>query len=281
MISLPAAALFAGILGLVAGIRPGAAQERPSEEALRAIEAAGRRIAGYHEAVARARERFQKQAPDMAPSTRFVVVDRHGAWRVIVMRPVEGEAGAKGWQMQAEIGFNPKAGEVTTIERFNPPRQAPSDALGVQHAIEAASAIISLHVAEAKAPFQEAAFKEPDKTFVVYLQPATERSTAARFGSDLLANVSGDGMKVLKARAMHRAAAWVPVPSSATGEPTLHSHIEGEMPTETDLAVVIEHPGLAPHLVLTPRHMFRIDEAGVITYLGPNQVPPASPGGAR
>jgi hypothetical protein len=279
-----AIALFTGLLCLAGGapqeFSPAAAGERPSEEALRAIETLGRRIASYHEALARARERLPREGADLRQGIRLVVVERGGAWKVIVMRRGEGDAAAQGWKMLAEIGFNAKAGEVTTFQRFAPPKQAPSDALAALQAIDVVTGTIALHLPLARAPFAEAVFREPDKSHMVYLQPATEVAAEARFGADIRSQVSSDGTKVLKSSPLHGTAAWVAVSPSPRGEPTLHSHVEGDLPTETDVALVIENPKLAPHLVLTPRHMFRIDAAGAITYLGPNQVPPAPPGAA-
>lgn len=276
-----AASILAAVLGLAASAPPGVAQDRPSEEALRDVERLGLRIASYHEAVVRARERFKGPGTDTTEPAQFIVVARNGTWKVIVMRPAPSDAGAGKWQMLMELGFNPKAGEVTTIQRFLPPRQAPADALTLRRAIEVASSLIALRVPGAKAPFLEAAFKEADKTYSVYLQPAPERPAAPRFGSDLHSTVSADGTKVLKSRALHGSGDPVTVQPGAAGEPTLHSHVEGDLPAETDVALVKEHPQLAPHLVLTPHHMFRIDQAGAITYIGPNEVPPVPPGGAR
>ena len=272
------AGLFALVLTVLAATAY--AQDRPSEDALREIETRGRRIAGYHEAVNRARQRFQGLVPDeQRAAARFVVVDRNGAWKVIALMSSGTDPGSKSWQMLAEFGFNPKAGEVTTVERFLPPRQAPTDAMVLMRAIDVSASMIGLHVPDARAPFLEAAFREPDKTYTVHLQPVPEKPGAARFGGDLLAQISSDGSKLLKAQPAHGSSPMVEVSPGAAGEATVHSHVEGDLPTETDVALVLDHPKIAPHLVLTPRHMFRIDQAGAITYLGANPVPPAAPGG--
>lgn len=274
------AAPLVGILGLGAIAPLAMAQDRPSEEALRDLEARGRRIAGYHEAVARARERF-KPLPDPNQEVQHVVVDRNGSWKVIVMSRAGDASVAKGWQMLAEIGFNPKAGEVTTLERMLQPRQAPADAAIAQRAIELSRSMMVLHVPDAKPPYLEAVFREPDKSLVVYLQPYPEKPGSARLGGDLIAQISPDGQKLFKARAPHGSAAWVEVSPGPKGEPTVHSHPGDDLPAETDVALAIENPKLAPLLVLTPRYMFRVDQAGAITYLGLNTVPPAAPGGTR
>ena len=61
--------------------------------------------------------------------------------------------------------------------------------------------------------------------------------------------VSGDGMQAGEVRPLHDATVTVAVSSRPGGSPTLHTHAQSDLPTETDVAVVLEHPGLAPLLV--------------------------------
>ena len=43
------------------------------------------------------------------------------------------------------------------------------------------------------------------------------------------------------------------VPDRPTDEPTVHTHRDHDLPTATDVALVIKNPNLAPHLVLIER----------------------------
>ena len=70
---------------------------------------------------------------------------------------------------------------------------------------------------------------------------------------------------------LHAEATSVALPGGASSGPTVHTHLEEDLPTVTDVALVLRNPNLAPHLILTPRHIFRIDAEGVISYLGSNQ----------
>lgn len=277
----PAVRILIAVLALHA-LATGAAadpQPAPNEDGLRALEAGGRRIAAYHEAARRTLHSYREQADEIAETTRQVVLERAGATRVIFVRKVPGDE-ARGWLMVAEAGFNSRIGEVTSLLQHEPARPAPAEALAALRALDVARAAAVAREKEAMPPFQEAVFREKDKTFTVVLQTRPEGSVSVRFGSDLVLKISGDGMQVSNIKAPHgTTSVSVPVPLRAGSDPTLHSHIEGDLPTETDVAVVLERPALAPHLVLTPRYMFRIDEGGGITYLGPNPVPPAAPGG--
>jgi len=77
--------------------------------------------------------------------------------------------------------------------------------------------------------------------------------------------------------AAHSTTTDVPLAGRAAGQPSLHSHASGDLPTVGDVALVRMHPSLAPHLVLTPHSIFRIDAEGSITWLGPNPVPGSAP----
>lgn len=259
------------------------AQDRPEETALRAIEMQGRRIASYHEAIARAKEKYAADDSEDAAGVKAVVVDRSPNFKVIFLRLNKVEEVAKGWLMVAEAGFNPKAGEVTAMQVYNPPKTAPNDALIVQRAIQNARTAAEQRTKEGRPPFDEAVLKNDDRTFTVFLTSRTPDAATVRFGGDFEAQMSGDGNQAMRVAGLHgTAAATVPIPAHTGGDATLHTHIVGDLPTATDVALLIEHPKLAPHIVMTPRYMFRLDAGGGITYLGPNPVPPAAaPGGRR
>jgi hypothetical protein len=91
--------------------------------------------------------------------------------------------------------------------------------------------------------------------------------------------VTADGTHLTEFAPTHGPGEAVDVAPGDGTTPTLHTHASVDLPTATDVAQVIDHPGVAPHLVLTPHWMFRITADGVITWLGPNAVPPVTHGG--
>ena len=103
--------------------------------------------------------------------------------------------------------------------------------------------------------------------YFVQTDPQNERETFARLLAD---------PQVLSVEPLHSNATSVALAPRAAGQPTLHTHDQGDLPFPTDVALVLRHRALAPHLVLTPRFMFRIDSEGVVTWLGPNTLPPPS-----
>jgi hypothetical protein len=258
----------------------------PTADALQAITMGAKRIASYHEAVARARDRVRKDDPALADAVRYLVVLRGSAWHVLVLQKNTAPATeARSWLVLADAGFLPAAGEVTTYQKYEPMKPVPPDAVAMLQALDVALASAAKSEPDVSPPFEEAIFKSATRggPITVYLQTKPASPGTARFGSDIRADLSPDGaqMKIIEALHTGKESTAVAVPKQGGGEPPLHQHEEGDLPTDTDVAVVLDHPALAPVLVLTPRFMFRIGEGGVITYLGPNPVPPVDAGGGQ
>lgn len=258
---------------------PPVAFARPTPEELQAVTENGRRIAAYHEAVAKSRAALAAQHPEVAEA-RAVVVDRNGVPHVSFF--LRDETGPQPrWVLIADVVYQARAGEVGATVFPDRAKAPPADAVTHLRAIEAARAGATTKPGGPIAPWDEAVFKEKTGgAYVVYLQTQAAPNTA-RFGSDARLRISGDGMQVGEMIVLHGETTTVPVPARAGASPTLHSHAQGDLPTDTDVAVVLEHPTIAPHLILTPHHMFRIEPDGRVSYLGPNAVPPAAPGGSR
>lgn len=110
----------------------------------------------------------------------------------------------------------------------------------------------------------------------VYLLQGTTEPGRAVMGGDFRIRTDREGRQLVEARRLHRSALTLPAdaecgegasqPASRCG--TLHSHVLGELPTETDVATVINHPEMAPHHVLGPTWAFRIGADGAIEPIG-------------
>jgi hypothetical protein len=261
---------------------PGAAPagDRPADEMLRAAESDGHRIASYHEAIAKALVRAGEKNRDLLEDTRTIVVNRGGIWHVVFLRQVITASVTRGLMAVADAVFQPRAGDLSAFQAFDPPRVSPTDA---QAALRAGDNSISK--AQQGMPggtsFDEVILRDGQGPWTVYLQRRSSVVGMALIGGDFLATVSPDGTQVTGIKPIHDKSVDDSVPLAKSGSPTLHTHPVGDLPTATDVALVLEHPALAPHLVLTPRWMFRIEEGGRITYLGPNSVPPVATGGVH
>ena len=254
--------------------------DRPADEMLRAVETEGRRIATYREAIDKARAQAREKNPDLLEGTRMVVVNRSGTWHVVFLRQVTTAGVTKGLMAVADAVFNPRAGDLSAFQAFDPPRASPSDA---QAALRAGDSSISRgqQGLPGGTTFEETMMRDGQGPWTVYLLRRPTVPGTVSIGGDFVATVSPDGTQVTDIKPIHDKSVGDSVPLAKSVSPTLHMHPSGDLPTATDVAMVLEHPALAPHLVLTPRWMFRIEESGAITYLGPNSVPPVASGGAH
>jgi hypothetical protein len=262
------------------GIGPGAPlcdEPSPLVDQLREIEAEGRRIALYFVALAAAQDEFDRKAPAGAVSDRQVIVARRDGWHVLFVTDPDPRKIKEKPKLVAEVVFNPKTSHIRTFRYVEDPRSVPGIAWDHLLAVESAR-LAGAAAEDANPPFDAAIFFEQGLTFRLYLTP-TPADGMIRFGGDFLMTVERNPVSVTSIESLHAATWPVALPAVATDEPTAHSHLENDLPTATDVALVMAWPTLAPHLVLTPRYLFRIDADGTIGYLGPSEPLDAASGG--
>lgn len=274
---------------LAATMGPARAQDdRPSEESLRQLQERGRTIALYLDAVERGLKRFTQQSGQSKPPDRtMAIVDRDG-WRVLFLKDLALDAAPsgpkKGLLLMGETSFSPDARDVGDLRLMLPPHAATASAQSYARALGLAETAVAA-IPDAGRPFEDAVVREKDGTFTVYLyshkpekeEPVEGSSGSVTFGRDFLVRVAASGRQVTSVDLLHTRPAAVSIAPRPAGQPTMHTHQEGDLPTPTDVALVMRNPVLAPHLVLTPRSMFRIDVEGGVTWLGANPIPGGSP----
>jgi hypothetical protein len=271
------------LLGWATGAARGGAalaQDRPPDADLQLVEQRGREIAFYIMASSKAAERLKREGSAIATPDQTLVVNGREGLRVLFLKNPDPATGQKGFLVLAETGFDPTSGDVGNLSPVVPPKTAPGITLAYTRALDTARGAAASRP-EAKPPFDEAVIKEADGTFLVYLKTRLEAAWLVRAGDDLVVRVSSNGRQAVSIDALHSEAAALPLAERPPGQPTLHEHKKGDLPTPTDVAIILLHPNLAPHLVLTPRYMFRIDAQGHITFLGPSPsrtAPPAATG---
>ncbi|OLC54345.1 MAG: hypothetical protein AUH92_04185 [Acidobacteria bacterium 13_1_40CM_4_69_4] len=270
-----------------------AEDSRPSDETLRSLQERGRTLFLYLQAVERAGDLLKKRASEGVRPDRTVIIPDRAGWQVVFLQDLSKESTPtgpkKGMVQVAETTFSPDAGQVGDLTIMDPPHAAPATAQSYARALEQAeSATVSRP--DAGSPFEDAVIREKDATFTVYLISHRDEDGAAgaravppagsvRFGRDFVIRLAASGRQVLSVEPLHSNATSVPLGPRAAGQPTLHVHVKGDLPFPTDVALVLRNRALAPHLVLTPRFMFRIDSEGAVTWLGPNTLPQTSASG--
>lgn len=250
----------------------GEAAGRPSEDEVRAVEQRGHQIALYLQAAARAREMGQRREGGMAPPDRVVVVEGQEGWQVFFLKNPDPASKAKGVLLLGTAGFDPTSGSLGVPVTKVPPAPAPTSTLTYLRALDTAEAAAA-NDQNARPPYDEAVFKAADGGYEIYLKSSPKDAATVQAGADLLVRVTANGRQVIGSEPYHAGATALPLAPRPPGQPTLHMHGEEDLPSPTDVAMVLLHPELAPHLVMTPHYLFRIDAQGKLTFLGP------SPGG--
>jgi hypothetical protein len=265
-----------------------AAETRPADETLRAIQERGRQVAEYLAAVDKARGRFAKDSQGLADPDTVVALEERDAWQIFFLKEAATQAAPglprQGTTVLAQTEFSAAADDVGQLRAMVPPHAAPATTVSYARALQLGEGAVAEQKG-ARGAHDAAVIREKDGTFSVYVQLRSEEPGRVRFGDDFVVRVAASGRQVQSVEALHLdEPVSVAESGRAAGQPTLHTHTKADLPTPTDVAQVRRHPGLAPHLVLTPHCMFRIDAAGALTYLGANAVAPAvpaAPGGGR
>ncbi len=257
-----------------------AAVEPPAEETLRALSERGRAVAAGIVGTAKAREKLARQGQGIAKADGVIATLDHDLWHILFLKDREAEPAPgmprSGTLVLAETEYGEAADDVGSLRVMSPPRPATSTMVSTLRAVQIALTEAGSR-SKPETPFDLASFRERDGTFTIYLLPQGAGNGSARFGGDFVVRVMSSGRQIMTVDAAHSTTTDVPLAGRAAGQPSLHSHASGDLPTVGDVALVRMHPSLAPHLVLTPHSIFRIDAEGSITWLGPNPVPGSAP----
>lgn len=259
----------------------GEVQAPPTPDELAAIEQLGWRIARHQEAREMALVRLSAMKNYSSIHEGEVVVEGDPTWRVLFLKDPPPNDERRRPLVMLQVEYYPEASEAGHPNMMVPPREA--DPTSVSHyragQIALAKAIES---APDPQPLERVVFRVERGRFMVYLTSRAAPDGHVRFGGDHLVRLASTGRRVESMEALHAGPSVdVSLEPREEGEPTLHAHAERDRPTATDVAIVMRHPEIAPHLVLTPHYMFRIDAKGRISYLGESPLLPAGPGGGE
>jgi hypothetical protein len=261
---------------LAASLGGAAPAGAPHEETLLDLAERGRTIAVCLQAVERARARLREHPGEVAAPDRILALPGRDGWRVILLQEGAGPS-PKGPRVLAEIGYSPDAAEAGALRVMAPPRPAAAATTAHLRALQTATAAAA-RLPGMTPPLDEAVVREKNGSFSVYLLSRPASPGEVRFGGDVLVRVAASGRQVAAVETLHPGEPLdSPAAGRGPGQPTLHEHATGDLPSPTDVARVVLRPDVAPHLVLTRRFMFRIDARGGVVYLGPNRAaePPA------
>ena len=257
-----------------------AAPAPPTGEELTVIEEVGWRIARHQEAREKARDRVAGMTNYSSVHEGEAVLEGDPSWRVLFLKDPPPQDRRKRPLVMLQVEYHPVSGETGYPNMMVPPREAEARLVSFYRAGQIALVKV-LENAQDPGPLEQAVFRVEKGQFMVYLTSKTAPDGYIRFGGDHVVRVASTGRHIESIEPLH-AAPPVDISLAArdAGEPTLHTHALLDRPTATDVALVMRHPSLAPHLVFTPHFMYRIDAEGQITYLGESALPTEGEGGA-
>jgi hypothetical protein len=232
----------------------------PVFEEARMIEQRGRLIAEYEQALRKGVELFTASKLGHVESGHYFALKKEDAWTVYFGTLSQDEnvfVTQRSYSCQDALFEKMK--EIKT-------EKIPDEVLQLARAVK-----LSLAAVDARWPEHHiTAFVERDNSVTVYVTPENEKENSVLLGGDTKLTISPDGTKIQKNEPLHTGTLEVPLQVEEGKERAAasHTHVGGNFPSETDVALVLLHPNLAPHYVVGMKWMSRLNPDGSISILG-------------
>lgn len=224
------------------------------------IEKRGKEIADYERATIRATDLLLASNPDRSTLGVYIAENKNKMWTVLFGKVLDR-------RFHSAYYFSCPEGQFDKMQPGGEFKNLSKEIFYFANALDIA---IKKFAPKRKFPqYNPSVFREPDGTISVYLLPGNTEADIVLIGGDFKITVSEDASKVLKITELHKGYLRAPAKSS-DGDIVagFHTHILSDLPTETDVAMIILNPVLAPHYVTGKNWMSEIDANGKITILG-------------
>ena len=205
----------------------------------------------------------------------------HGSDAVMALKPTEGSVvryiakrTSNGWtvafgrlnEKRDKFLISYEAIQGSTPQQFKasklgPPKEDAGFFLFAARAIETSLAGFK---GEAR-PYNVAVLPAPSDQLYVYVLPAQTQNGVYPLGGDARYVVSGDGLKILEKRQMHKAI--IEFSMSGTVQAGYHTAILDQIPEDSDVFHVLVRKPSVPQLIGTSLFVYHIEPDGKIRYL--------------
>lgn len=254
------AALLIAISAVVVFIPLDAAEQevvpRKNEE-LAAITERGRMLYEYDQAAWHASDAVQMANPKNIEGHRDIAKKENGKWTVVFGKLNDDRS-------RFDISY--EADEQATLREFAVQKE-PAERHDEGFFLFAARAIEATikDFGGAGRPYNMAVLPEPLKQLYVYLYPAQTKAGVYPLGGDVRYLVSGDGLKILEKRQMHK--------TIIENQPTkqmkkvvagYHTHVLSDWPEDTDVFHVLTQDPPVPEMVVTAHFLYKVKTDGTI-----------------
>ncbi len=220
------------------------------------IEKRGQEIADYEKAAIKATDLLLASNPDKSKLSIYVAVKEPHLWRVYF-----GKVSNKGFK--AGYVYSCPDGQFSRMTQEKNMDNISDEVIYLAKAVSLALDSLGTHRQFAK--YNPDAFREKDGTITVYLMPGNEVADNMIIGGDFRLSISNDASRLLNKTKLHDSFIKFPLHKS-NQEATMHTHILG-LPTETDVALTILNPSIAPHCVVDEIGIWKIDTNGKISFV--------------
>jgi len=237
----------------------------PVFDEARAIETRGRLIAEYELVLRRASELlFSTKAEHMA-SGHYFALKKENNWTFYFGSLAEGDD-----IFVTKYAFSCKDDAIEKMKEVKADK-APDELLQLARAVK-----LALGAVDAAWPQRRVmAFVETDSSVSVYTVPENEKEDSVLLGGDakLTISPSPEGLKVTKNDPLHSGTLLVSLAVEEGKERAAgyHLHMTTDFPSETDVALVVLHPQLAPHYVVGKKWISKLNPDGTISVLGSSE----------
>lgn len=230
-------------------------EKRLSEENIARIEKRGAQIADYERAVIKAKDLLLARNPDKKKAKIYIAINDDEGWTVYF-----GEILRDKNQFKVASTYSCPSRSFEKMEAGQNIKFKSKTILQLAKAVK-------LTLQSIKAEFSEynvKVFREKNGLITVYLTPKNENPNVILIGGDVKLSVSSDGTEILRTTMLHKSVLEIPFPGEDSR--TFHTHVLSDLPTETDVALILLNPQFAPHLIIGQKWMSEIDANGKINF---------------
>lgn len=135
----------------------------------------------------------------------------------------------------------------------------------------AAAVVTARRVLKKHTPYNVNVLREIDSTITVYLTPGSADPNVVLLGGDYKITLSADGSQILNIKKLHYTIIEMArLIKGKEARAVAHVHITSDLPSATDVALILLNPHLAPHEVITDFWITRIDANGKVVVVDRN-----------
>lgn len=245
---------------LIASIATTAQTQRTtpgSEAELAQITERGRNLAEYDVAAWHGSDAVRALQPTAGSVVRYIAKRTDNSWTVAFGRLNETRDRFL-ISYEAIQGSTPREFKAVKV---GPPKEDVGFFLFAARAIDTSLADFK---GEAR-PYNVAVLPAPSNQLYVYVLPAQTQNGVYPLGGDVRYLISGDGLKIIEKRQMHKAIIEFSMPG--TVQAGFHTAVMDQIPEDSDVFHVLARKPSVPQLIATSLFVYQIEPDGKIRYL--------------